>query len=402
MPFGSLAPDTPADYNYLLRSAQRGVEADEPASFGALAASQPLGYWGAIKALGQHLLGIPQAAYQASEAYRTGGEYDPGPVMEAAGFGLTGGLPGVTARAGETVLGAGPVRGIRAYHGSPYDFDRFDISKVGTGEGAQSYGHGLYFAENEGVARQYRDNLSVTPKVNSYNWNPDGTPNRAGQVASELDAQISEGDIRTALRVKEPNASSDQIDKWIEDGRKLYADARKAGRMYEVNINAQPEQFLDWDKPLAEQPTLLPSLSALGARDVDPALVRQLDEISKAIAQVEQQPDSPTKAARLANLRDSMRAAREYFPSPGREVIGSLGGGPRASQALSEAGIPGIRYLDQLSRQAGEGSRNYVVFDPAIVDIIRKYGLAGAAALPAVGVAAGGGAPQSSFGSLSQ
>ena len=42
--------------------------------------------------------------------------------------------------------------GIKAYHGSPHDFDRFDLSKIGTGEGAQAYGHGLYFAENEGVA----------------------------------------------------------------------------------------------------------------------------------------------------------------------------------------------------------------------------------------------------------
>ena len=41
---------------------------------------------------------------------------------------------------------------IRAYHGSPYDFERFDLSKIGTGEGAQAYGHGLYFAENPAVA----------------------------------------------------------------------------------------------------------------------------------------------------------------------------------------------------------------------------------------------------------
>src|SRR5882757_4318907 len=46
--------------------------------------------------------------------------------------------------------------GIRAYHGSPYNFDRFDMSKIGTGEGAQSYGHGLYFAENPTVAAEYR------------------------------------------------------------------------------------------------------------------------------------------------------------------------------------------------------------------------------------------------------
>ena len=36
----------------------------------------------------------------------------------------------------------GGARGIRAFHGSPHDFDRFDISRIGTGEGAQAYGHG--------------------------------------------------------------------------------------------------------------------------------------------------------------------------------------------------------------------------------------------------------------------
>ena len=50
--------------------------------------------------------------------------------------------------------------GITAYHGSPHDFERFDMSKIGTGEGAQAYGHGLYFAQNEDVARGYRDDLT--------------------------------------------------------------------------------------------------------------------------------------------------------------------------------------------------------------------------------------------------
>jgi hypothetical protein len=43
---------------------------------------------------------------------------------------------------------------ITTYHGSPHDFDEFDMSKIGTGEGAQAYGHGLYFAENENVAKE--------------------------------------------------------------------------------------------------------------------------------------------------------------------------------------------------------------------------------------------------------
>jgi hypothetical protein len=46
-----------------------------------------------------------------------------------------------------------------------------------------------------------------------------------------------------------------------------------------------------------------------------------------------------------------------------------------ATNALRDAGIPGIKYLDQGSRQAGEGSRNYVVFNPEIIDILKKYGI---------------------------
>lgn len=66
----------------------------------------------------------------------------------------TGAIAGVPVKGAQTVLGAGP---IRAYHSSPYDFDKFDISKIGTGEGTQAYGSGLYFAENPNVAQHYRN-----------------------------------------------------------------------------------------------------------------------------------------------------------------------------------------------------------------------------------------------------
>ena len=51
-------------------------------------------------------------------------------------------------------------KGFTAYHGSPHAFDQFDLSKIGTGEGAQAYGHGMYLADSEGVARSYRDQLA--------------------------------------------------------------------------------------------------------------------------------------------------------------------------------------------------------------------------------------------------
>lgn len=50
--------------------------------------------------------------------------------------------------------------GAIVYHGSPHKFDKFDSSKIGTGEGSQAQGHGLYFAENKAVADEYRKALS--------------------------------------------------------------------------------------------------------------------------------------------------------------------------------------------------------------------------------------------------
>ena len=55
------------------------------------------------------------------------------------------------------------VAAMTAYHGTPHTIQgKFDISKVGTGEGNQSFGHGMYFAENPNVAKQYQAALSNT------------------------------------------------------------------------------------------------------------------------------------------------------------------------------------------------------------------------------------------------
>ena len=60
--------------------------------------------------------------------------------------------------------GAGKVTGLTfqqtAWHGSPFRFDRFSTENIGTGEGAQAFGWGLYFAGDKAVARYYRDMLT--------------------------------------------------------------------------------------------------------------------------------------------------------------------------------------------------------------------------------------------------
>lgn len=226
-------------------------------------------------------------------------------------------------------------KGIRAYHGSPHVFDKFDMSKIGTGEGAQSYGHGLYFAGKEDVAKQYRQDLSAGGEfgisIGGEPFDPSMAVTSASKAAAKalIDAEGRVGSARAALAGNDDALGV--LDKWNKMG------VRRAdrGHMYEVRINASPEDFLDWDKPLSQQSEKV--RKSIEGYDFDP---------SKTVGQT------------------------MHGEMPFSEMRS-----PQFSQQLRRDGIPGIRYLDQGSRSAGEGSHNYVLFRDDIVDIVRRYGI---------------------------
>lgn len=67
---------------------------------------------------------------------------------------------GALLQVARALAGRAPTRGaLQAYHFSPYKFDKFDLSKLGTGENYHDFGHGLYFAENSDVVDWYRRTL---------------------------------------------------------------------------------------------------------------------------------------------------------------------------------------------------------------------------------------------------
>lgn len=55
--------------------------------------------------------------------------------------------------------------GVVAYHGTVPVFDKFDAAKIGTGEGAQAYGHGINLAEQPAVAESYKQALLAKDPV---------------------------------------------------------------------------------------------------------------------------------------------------------------------------------------------------------------------------------------------
>lgn len=254
-----------------------------------------------------------------------------------------------------------PPQGIRAYHGSPHDFDKFDISKIGTGEGAQVYGHGLYFAENENTAKSYRTS-------NGPAWMSTAIASRVQNALNKFpnDKKAARQSLHDAAKAAPSQGERQMLYDAYNNFDSVASGA--GGHMYEVRINAEPEHFLDWDKPRDQ---LSPKLQEWAAAN---------------------HPDVWDKAADGASfykhLQDKMTPPLPPDPPGTPKGWGFVQRGdegqPRATQALRDAGIPGIRYLDQGSRGQGNGTFNYVVFNDALIDILKKYGIAGMAAAPVI------------------
>ena len=324
------------------------------------------------------------------------------------------------------ILGVPGLRGIRAYHGSPHKFDKFDSSRIGTGEGAQAYGHGLYFAENEGVARGYRDALTQNSgQVQVQTQYRDGIIDNSPRTFERFTAarlRENRGDVAAATRQLEADLAKNPDDKTVQqalnfirtEGAKFKVNDFNPGHMYEVNINARPEQFLDWDKPLTKQSQQAQDAFKTLGFEPNANKYPSLKQAENLFQSYRVQKDAYDDIGVRESLRRGYGFVRagdkagfeKWFDahggslSPGRHKdiqgqdlyyeLGNRAGiadpsasfrarYPQASAQLNDAGIPGIKYLDQGSRGAGQGSSNYVVFNDAIVDILKRYGIAGGA-----------------------
>jgi len=245
-------------------------------------------------------------------------------------------------------LNANPIMGLlgtTAYHGSPYLFNKFDINKVGSGEGAQAYGHGMYFAENPKVAEDYAKKLgiektSISQLASDYLKQdvPPSAIRMLHDVATsstpieEVARKVQGGSI--ALR----NESPDVLKNIVSDFR-----SQSAGKLYKVDIpDEYAPKMLEWDKPLSAQ-----------NKEIQPAINQALDKIKKLGGEVD---------------KTKMTGKDLYF---GYQQY--RGNNPDfASEGLKDMGIYGIKYLDATSRGAGKETNNYVVFDPSEVKILEK------------------------------
>ena len=267
---------------------------------------------------------------------------------------------------------------LEAWHGSPHKFDKFSMDQIGTGEGAQAYGHGLYFTDTEGIARGYRDALSDYSGFKTKSGIPIRDSKKYGEWGAyinklyrdgnsiEVIAKLIRSDADRSLSspFKQEQAKGRRAQKLAEEIESGAVSYKSDGSLYRTEIDVTPESLLDWDKPLSEQ--------SEAVRNIAGPFIDRLSGYGW---------DSPEAKKTGADLYSHLTVSN---PKASSEL---------ASKALSDRGIKGIKYLDGDSRAVGDGTSNYVIFDDSLINIAERGNadprlLAGIAGTTAAGLAA--------------
>ena len=264
--------------------------------------------------------------------------YDTGPAAEkAAGdtfftaLDLTGGSALAPKPSNALTMG------IKAYHASPYSFDKFSMDKVGTGVGApDAFSKGLYFSEAEKNAEHFK-RLGASPMIggkkgraaglspDAYEsvWRFAHDEGKSGTLADV--AAAAEADLLARSKELPFSARRDYQRVIDELNARGGEDVQLGANMYEVNINADPSTFADWDAPISQQ-------------------------------------------------SDAVKIALADFPP--EKTWGQVYDTGKIREAeMLKRGVSGTKF------KANDGTPNYVVFDDKLISIVKKYGIAGASAM---------------------
>jgi hypothetical protein len=219
----------------------------------------------------------------------------------------------------------GGILPLDVYHGSPHrlpptarnPLGEFDASKIGTGEGAQVYGHGIYTAENPAVATGYRDKLQkVTYSGNEID------PANPSHVALATVEQFGDRQKASAYLKQRANLMDYEVNmqaaKLLDDGSTL-PTRTATGNLYKVDLpDEMIPKMLDYDKHLSDQ-----------SLEVQKILLPYQKEIGSSFGTGQQTLKAIAFERRMKGLDDSPAAV---------------------AQQLREMGIPGIKYFDAQSR----------------------------------------------------
>ena len=312
---------------------------------------------------------------------------------------------------------------IRAYHGTPHNIDGgFKLQKVGTGEGSQVFGWGLYFAENPEVANAYKAGLAKYTidgeDVENY-FKKQNYPSSAMDLAHKknipievamdewnkmvplmlmLDYIITYGDNAEYMLNTKHYQSSINLLHTLEK----YGRLKKQSNLYTVDIDVNLDTLLDWNEPLKYQSTYVQKqIRKILPKPKYPKIIKSVPnphpeyggEDYKWIIIVKTPYGESTFHGK--DEKDTLEAIEKYAKEENGKFDDKSGeyiyhyiqhkGDPRkqsltnslyvSSMVLLKLGIPGIKYLDKFSRKLNRGTYNYVIFDESKIKIVANNGI---------------------------
>ena len=317
-------------------------------------------------------------------------------------------------------VNAGSVREHRVYHGSGADFDAFDHSHMGEGEGAQAYGWGTYVTEVEGIGRTYaiqnttkhndalralqHDVDAISDQLNRHRDDlkyDEEQLKRANEwrAEAELDYELFK-DEAEELKEKYGESSPKYRNHLFND---IYTDemkrAQSSVKSTEESIQYRKEKIAELEKALKDKQAEIDELPKEfprhlytveipddnGSNYLDwnghPAesLLKDVGSFLESEGFERVQDDNPAryeKGESTVVLNPNATGADLYA-----ELREALGSDKKASQALAELGCIGIKYpADNMRGGRKDGAKNYVIFnenDAKITDHTRFLRTAG-------------------------
>lgn len=250
--------------------------------------------------------------------------------------------------------------GLTVFHGSPAKFNKFDPTKIGSGEGAQAYGYGHYVAESPGVAKDYQRRLAKEALATDLNTKMK-LVDIGGKPLTSFDVDMDSAliDAAKAGKTEFVNLVESKKARWedlsqdqsypfqdyakrkvssynslLDTAKKSDVDYTGTGVFYEIDLpDDQIAKMLDFDKPLMQQS-------------------KEIQNLAKQYGLT----DADHMGGDLIAAMDAKRAA--------------------GAELMRQSGVPGIRYLDQGSRGTGEGTSNFVVFpgNEDLLTILKRNG----------------------------
>ena len=280
-----------------------------------------------------------------------------------------------------------------AWHGSPHDFDTFDLGAIGTGDGNQAHGWGLYFAKDKKVSDLYRRELSLIHDVDKGTLFKVDVPDTKTMIDEQQSLNILSKETKQSLNaainalpeqekevfineytnsplfnhyakkeIDELGSKFNQLDTEYNLLKDKYLDKYIEGELNTITqrtINRLAEKYNIDLKALKEDPDSIKDVK----NQLDTMWFNAFTEYGMASKKYREIYWGKYKEDFSTLLNDSGINGRDFYLALSK----ALGGAKKASEHLNEYGVKGITYVGE------QDGRCYVVFDDKAIKVIEKY-----------------------------